>query len=213
MAGLSSPTDWIWSLGERFKLPALNPPPLLHLTWWSICSNMIGTMDFGRWVFAPVGAASMKIGLLMPRSPLRKACEVVHYNVWECHHGQHQQINSRPFWPLPLKQWQASCLNFCPIWGAIKNHLRLYKRLQRLFQNFLWRRWDEKVFGFPEEVTKGSSLHLLYSPGCYSILAYLRHLKDPACSHTFSGISQTVTRSGKRTILSKGLSDGCWICG
>lgn len=71
------------------------------------------------------------------------------------------------FLTIASYQWQASCLIFCPIRGAIKNHLRLYKRLQRLLQNFLWHRWDEKVFGFPEEVTKGSSPHVLYSLGCY----------------------------------------------
>lgn len=179
--GLISPTDWIWSLGERCP-QSPSPLPLLRegvftVTWsdgvrhyeplkMNICTNQNSKYEDRGFNAMPY---------------FQKACTAfVTPPVFErvARSSTHRQT-AGPFWPLVHRR--DGYLNCCPIWGAIKNHLGLYKGAHRPLQNVLWRRWDENVFGFPEEVRKGSSLHVFYDFECYiSIFCLLvwRHLKD-----------------------------------
>ena len=133
----------------------------------------------------------------MLRHLFLRACEVFMspFNVCTRSHWQPPQINCRPFWPEPVEQWRLSYLNCCPIWGAIKNHLGLYKGAESPFAKFLLVQMGWK--SFLKEVRKGSSFHVFYGSECYINIfcllvgRHLKKMKDRTCSHIFYDLSES----------------------
>lgn len=90
--GLISPTDWICSLGERFRLPASNPnpPPPFSLQCGSIYSNMISGCQ-ALWTCAPMKAVCLRQGGSKLHHTLREHLRLsqvcVCPTVWTCCHA------------------------------------------------------------------------------------------------------------------------------
>lgn len=164
--GLISPTDWIWSLGEKCPKSPSSLCLSLCLTQGSIYSNMI------RWCqpqYEPLKRRADQNGEYEKRgfnaASLQKACRAFMScpTVWTCCHWQQTQINCRPFRPWPVEQWRLGYLNCCAIWGAIKNHLGLYKGHRVLLRIFLWCRWKS----VPRRGQRRKLLQGFYDPECY----------------------------------------------
>lgn len=139
---LISPNDWIWSLRERFELPALNPSPCVAPSSLSCVGVFTVTWSDGVRHPQPFEERRLnqtKAAEMRRHCPRRHAKAALHCLNTLPRAAPTDKLQDRK----PLEQ--AASLNCCSIWGAIKKHLGLYKEARSPLWNLLQCRWDERA--------------------------------------------------------------------